>query len=233
VKTKTAPAASYDLRTVPAYPLAEAARYLRLAPATLRSWCVGRPYPVRAGVGHFRPLIQLPESKPILSFENLVEAHVLRALRTQHGVSIQAVRDAIRYAGRSLNIERVLTSKELRTHAGELFLDRYGQLISLSRSGQLAMKRLLEAYLRRVEWDLSDVPFRLYPFVRGESDDAPRNIVIDPSIAFGRPVLLGHGVTTRAITDRIDAGETPEEVARDYELEPRDVEEAVLYERAA
>ena len=95
------------------------------------------------------------------------------------------------------------------------------------------MKRLLEAYLRRVEWDLSDVPFRLYPFVRGESDDAPRNIVIDPAIAFGRPVLLRHGVTTRAITDRIDAGETPEEVARDYELEPRDVEEAVLYERAA
>jgi len=47
------------------------------------------------------------------------------------------------------------------------------------------MRKLLEAYLKRVEWDLSDVPFRLYPFVRGESDDAPRNIVIDPAIAFG------------------------------------------------
>jgi len=234
MKAKTTLNALDDLRKAPAYPLAEAARYLRLAPATLRSWCVGRPYQRRDGPAHFRPLIDLPgRDATILSFENLVEAHVLRALRVEHSVSIKAVREAIRYAERSLQIKRLLTSRELRTHAGEILLDRYGELISLSRSGQLAMRKLLEAYLKRVEWNLSDVPFRLYPFVRGESDGAPRNIAIDPTIAFGRPVLLSHGVSTRAIVDRIDAGESLEEVAQDYELEPHSVEEAVLYERAA
>jgi hypothetical protein len=29
----------------PAYTIAEAARYLKLAPATLRSWFIGRSYP--------------------------------------------------------------------------------------------------------------------------------------------------------------------------------------------
>lgn len=224
----------HDPRSAPAYPLTEAARYLRLAPATLRSWCVGRPYPRRGGMAHFRALIRVPDRrKTVLSFENLVEAHVLRALRTQHGVSIKAVRDSIDYAEQALNIDRLLVRRELRAHAGELFLERYGELISLSRSGQLAMKKLLEAYLKRVEWDLSNVPFRLYPFVRSEMEDAPKTIVIDPTIAFGRPVLLKRGVSTRAIADRIDAGEEVREVADDYELEPSEVEEAVLYERAA
>jgi uncharacterized protein (DUF433 family) len=57
--------------------------------------------------------------------------------------------------------------------------------------------------------------------------------VIDPKIAFGRPVVSEAFVSTRTIVDRIDAGEKMEDVARDYSLTPKAVEEAVLYERAA
>ena len=40
-----------------------------------------------------------------------------------------------------------------------------------------------------------------------------RSIAIDPKIAFGRPIVRRVGVTTAAIVDRIDAGETVAEVA--------------------
>jgi uncharacterized protein (DUF433 family) len=40
------------------------------------------------------------------------------------------------------------------------------------------------------------------------------------------------GVSTQAIADRIDAGESVHELAADYRLEPSEIEEAVLYERA-
>jgi hypothetical protein len=84
---------------VPAYGIAEAARYIKLPPATLRSWVVGRSYPKRDGAGYFEPLIQLPqENNSLLSFANLVEAYVLRALRQEHGVSIKDVRAALDYA---------------------------------------------------------------------------------------------------------------------------------------
>jgi uncharacterized protein (DUF433 family) len=233
MKTKTAPSAS-DPRSMPAYPLAEAARYVHIAPATLRSWCLGRPYQRRDGVARFTPLIRLPAPRTgTLSFHNLVEAHVLRALRTEHGVPIKALREAIRYAEQSLRIERILLRKELCTHAGEVFLEHYGDLISLSKSGQLAMRKLLEAHLKRVEWDVRDVPRRLYPFGQGERTDSPRNIMIDAAIAFGRPVIVTRGVSTRAIADRIDAGESVEELAADYDLSQTDIEEAVVYERVA
>jgi uncharacterized protein (DUF433 family) len=222
-----------DRRDVAAYPLAEAARYVRLAPATLRAWVVGRPYRKRDGKGYFEPLIRPADAKRVvLSFNNLIEAHVLRALRTEHGVSIRAVRDALRYAEHALAIDRLLLRKELRTTAGELFLDRYGELVSLSRSGQLAMRKLLEAYLQRVEWD-DGWPIRLYPFVSGELTAARRPIAIDPTIAFGRPVVSRNSVSTAVIAERIDAGESIEDVAADYDLNREEVEEAVLYEHAA
>ena len=220
-------------REVPAYPIAEAARYLGLAPATLRSWVKGREYPTRKGSGHFTPLIRLPEPRqPLLSFNNLVEAHVLKSLRRDHSVSIGAVREALQYAQRTCRVPRLLLSPELRAHAGELFLDRYGALLSLTPSGQYALRKVLESYLQRVVWDQA-LPRRLYPFVRGDSADAPRDIVIDPELAFGRPVVERRGISTSAIVQRFDAGETAEAIATDYELTPKEVEEAVLYERAA
>lgn len=223
-----------DRREVPAYPLAEAARYIHLAPATLRSWVIGRDYPVRTGTGHFQPLIKLPDPKnQALSFSNLIEAHVLRALRTEHGVSIQAVREALDYAESALGIKKLLLSDELRTDAGDIFLQTYGSLTNLSKSGQLAMQKVLEAYLKRVERDESKMPIRLYPFSRSIESEAHRVVAIDPNIAFGRPIVFRKSIATRTIADRIDSGETVDEIAADYQLKQAEVEEAVLYERAA
>jgi uncharacterized protein (DUF433 family) len=168
----------------------------------------------------------------VLSFWNLIEAHVLRSLRTEHGVTIKAVREAVDYAERTLKVERLLLSKELRTDAGRLFLDKYGQLIDLPASGQLAMRLVFEEHLKRVEWDEWKFPIRLYPFVSAATP-VPRTIAIDPKIAFGRPVVARAGVSTAAIAGRIDAREPAAEVAADYELTVEEVEQAVLYERAA
>lgn len=223
-----------DIRNQPAYTVAEAARYLKVAPATLRSWVVGRPYPKGAGTAHSSPLIQ-PGLKrpPTLSFWNLIEAHVLRSLRTEHGVSMDALRKALRYAQKALDIERLLLSPELRTDAGKLLLERYGQLIELSASGQIAMRRMFNDHLARVEWDEWKFPVRLYPFTSSGVPVADRPIAIDPHVAFGRPVIALHGVTTGAIAERLDAGESTAEVAADYDMTEREIEEAVLYERAA
>ena len=223
-----------DLRERPAYPIAEAARYVRVAPATLRAWTVGRPYETRAGTRQFPPLIHPPSQRPpILSFNNLIEAHVLRALRTEHGVPLKDVRSAVRYAERELGIDRLLTRKDISAAAGELFLDRYGELLSLTASGQLAMRRVLEEHLKRVEWDAWQFPVRLYPFVLPDGLTGERPIAIDPTIAFGRPIVTRVGVSTRAIADRIDAGESVADLAADYSISEAEVEQAVLYERAA
>lgn len=227
-------AASTDIRDRPAYPVAEAARYLKVPAATLRSWVVGREYDTRSGPRHFPALVAPASRSPLaLSFYNLVEAHVLRALRTTHSVSVPKVRTAIRFAEQELGLVRLLLRKELCTSAGQLFLDRYGQLIELSPSGQLAMREMLQAYLRRIEWDRNQFPIRLFPFITREQASTEQPIVIDPAIGFGRPILQNRAIATATIAQRIDAGESVDELAEDYDLTPADIEQAVLYERAA
>lgn len=227
-------AAEIDLRDQPAYPLAEAARYLKVPVATVRSWALGRDYETTEGRRHF-PAIFQPASRrpPVLSFWNLVEAHVLRALRTEHGVSVQAVRKALAIAEREFHVERLLLSKELLAGAGDVFLDRYGQLIDLTASGQLAMRQVLAAHLKRIEWDTSKFPVRLYPFPTADLLEGNAPIAIDPMVAFGRPIIVRRGVTTAVIAERLDAGESIAAVAADYDLEPGDIEQAIVYEHAA
>lgn len=223
-----------EIRNQAAYGLAEAARYIRLPVATLRSWVAGRTYPKAGGKESFHPIIQ-PAHRgppPQLSFWNLVEAHVLRSLRTEHGVALRELRNAIQYAQRTLKIDRLLLHEGLRTQAGDVFLEHYGRLIKLNASGQLAMRKLFEEHLKRVEWDQWKFPVRLYPFVSAEVA-APKPIAIDPAIAFGRPVILRAGVSTVTIADRLDAGETVDELAKDYGLERTEIEQAAVYERAA
>jgi len=226
--------AATDIRDQPAYSLAEASRYLKLPAATLRAWAVGRSYPTAGGARHFRPLTRPARRQPPqLSFWNLIEAHVLRSFRTDHGVSLKALRQALDFAERELQIERLLLRKELCADAGQLFLDRYGELISLSASGQLAMRRLLEEHLKRVEWDAWKFPVRLYPFLSADLPTEQRPIAIDPGISFGRPVVARLGISTAVLAERIDAGESIDDLAADYGLSLPEIEQAVLYERAA
>ena len=223
-----------DPRELPAYTVAEAARYVDVPAATLRSWFSGRTYPRVDGVGSFEPVLS-PADRGTghLSFRNLVEAHVLRALRTRHGIRLKTVRQALKTAGERLGIADLLyRNRALLVADRSLFLEYYGELLHLDLSEQIAMRRVLEAFLARVDWDDRDLPIRLYPFLRG-TESAGRAIVIDPQVSFGRPILADSGISTSALVHRIDAGEGIEAVARDYDITPGDVEAAILFEKAA
>lgn len=224
-----------DPRAVPAYTVADAARYLHTPAATLRSWFVGRTYARRGGdTASFERLITPADADARrLSFFNLVEAHVLRALRTRHEVPISSVRAALAFAERELKIPHLLLSEELETSAGDIFMEHYGRLINLSRSGQIAMRRVLESYLRRVERDDSSIPIRLYPFLRGPGEVSAREVVIDPRVSFGRPVVAGTGIRTETLAERLDAGESLEDLVLDYGLSEDAIKDAVLFEQAA
>ena len=208
-----------DIRERPLYSQREAAFVVGVSPSVLRRW-LG---PTGEG-----PLIRVadPESRR-LSFNNVIEAYVLRSLQTRHGVSSRAVRRAVVFAEGKLGVERLLLRKELRW-SGDLFWDQLSDLVNLSESGQLAMRQVVESYLNRVDWDAADLPARLFP--RVVSAPEARNVVVDPRLGFGQPVVAGVGVGTSVVARRIDAGETVEDVARDYGVGVAAIADAVVYQ---
>lgn len=233
VKTKRLeiPKPGQEPRELPAYSLIEAARYLRMPEATLRSWVVGRSYPATAGERFFKPIIQLPEiGSSVLSFVNMVEAHVLDAIRRQESVSLRKVRVAVAFLERHYNSRHPLVEHQFETEGLDLFVQKAGLLINLSQEGQLAMREIVASYLRRVERDVKGLPIRLYPFTRKREREEPRAVVIDPLVSFGRPVLTGTGIATAILAERFKAGESVEELAKDYGRTALDIQEALRCE---
>ena len=220
-----------DPRELPAYGLSEAVRYLRIAPATLRSWVLGRYYPTDAGSQFFKPVIHLPEpSWPVLSFVNLVEVHVLEAIRRDHEIPLRKVRAAVKFLEQHFGSNHPLADHQFETDGLDLFVQRAGLLINLSQSGQLAMREVVQAYLRRIERDPKGLPIRLYPFTRKRQLEEPRVVVIDPFVSFGRAVLVGTGISTAVIAERFKAGEAMEALAEDYGRDLLEIQEAIRCE---
>ncbi|MBI1903794.1 MAG: hypothetical protein HYS13_22040 [Planctomycetia bacterium] len=222
---------------MPTYGIAEAARYLQLPLATLRSWVVGRTYQAGGEHRRFKPLIALPDPKSgLLSFYNLAEAHVLSAFRRKHHVPLSRIRAALRFVRQRFGWRRPLIEQEFRTDGATLFIEHLGQLIDAA-GGQLVMKSVLDAHLERLQWrDRSLVCF--YPFTRPVADPAeiaaaPKSVLIDPRFAFGRPVLARGKVATAVLADRFKAGESLVDLASDYGCEASEIEEGIRCELQA
>ena len=231
--------ATDDIRAMPCYSIPEAAHYLRIPETTLRSWVRGRKYPTSGGDQFFQPVIELPDdSQNLLSFINLVEIHVLDAIRRDHRISLHKVRIAIDFIEKELKSDHPLAYHKLETDGLDLFVEEYGQLINVSQTGQLVLRNLLQAHLRRIDRDSAGYARRLYPFTRKRLQliEEPKAIVIDPRISFGRPVLAGTGIPTAIIAERYKAGEAIGALADDYDRPTLEIEEAIrceLYTRAA
>jgi len=226
------------LRLIPAYPFSEAAHYLQMPVATLRAWCVGYDY--QAGAKRFKPVIRLDGKKSEgLSFLNLVEAHVLSAIRRQHRIPLPKIRQALDYVAKHLQLERPLSQAQFATMGVDLFVEELDRVVNVSREGQVEMADLIRTHLRRIERDAHGMPIKLYPFTTKPTinsaaaqhpAESERTVVIDPRIAFGRPVLVGTSVPTAVLADRFKAGDTLSEMAEDYGAQQEAIEEAIRCE---
>jgi uncharacterized protein (DUF433 family) len=222
-----------DPAEVARYTRVDASRATGVPASTIGVWVHGMPKPGRKGSrSRYEPVITLPDPDDTrLSFNNLLEVNVLRALREVHEVQLQCVRTAIENAKRDRGIDRLLLHDNLRTSGKRLFLDYYFQLVDLSNSKQLAMRSILEHSLKRVEID-KELRKSFFPMPRHMSRDA-QPILVSPYVAFGNAILERSGVSTFAVRSRVDAGEDKAAVIADYGLSNDEFEEAILYEAAA
>jgi len=243
MKEAQEPYLEMDVREVPVYSMSEAARYLSLAPATLGSWLKGRYYTAGGIRQWWEPLITLADQDAsMLSFNNLVEAHVLKSLRRKHGVPMKGVRIALDYAKKKYSIERLFLSQELHTvkhkkgdrernAVGALFLKKLGEVEQISAGGQLVLREALTRHLARVDRDSSGMPIRLFPFLGSRPD---KQILIDPRVSFGRPVLANRGIRVSTLVERVNANEDIDRIASDYAIDRAEIFRALeFHEQAA
>ena len=212
-------------RTLATYQVAEAARFLRMHPGTLRIWLKGN-----------RLLRPTKVQRTQLSFLNLVEAHVLSALRGKFGLSMQRIRialDELRHQWP--DVEYPLATEEFFTDGKYLLVEKLGQLFNLNQGSQIEVGELIRVYLHRIDRDEIG-PVRLHPFTVNPDVNPKRaekrTVLISPYVSFGRPSISGIGIATEVVYDRFVAGDTISEMCRDYRLTPVQIQEVLRYESA-
>lgn len=221
-----------DLREFPAYSIPEAAGYLRLPVSTLRAWLLGQRYRAGDVPRFFKPVIEIADRKDRqLSFINLVEAFVLAGIRREHEIPLPKVRKAVDYLRRTFNTNRPLADEQFETDGIDLFVEKMGALIGATQEGQIQMRDVIRDRLKRIRRDPKGLPEKIVLFPARSGKAGSTDVVIDPKLSFGRPVLDRFGVRTAILAERFDAGEDINVLAEEYSAPAEAIQNAIRCER--
>lgn len=239
-----------DIRELPSYSITEAAIYLGIPPSTLKSWVRGHKSPTGK---RYPPMIRPADPRRLLlSFYNLAEAHILDAARRQH-VPPKRLRLAVEWANETLPGPHPLIRNEFATAGQRMFVDklqrRKSATVEASRGGQIVDLRLapvLKKFLKTIIRGDDHLPIEIHPIrpappkktakavlppkkgpLRSYVRESP--LAINPAICSGRPVVKGTDVLASILRHRAHAGEPLSDLARDYGLDIREIEEVVRY----
>jgi uncharacterized protein (DUF433 family) len=221
----------------PLYTVAEAARYLDVPPSTLATWAHGyvRQPPGRAEV-HGAPILTALET-PIagsatIPFVGLAEGLVLAGIR-KAGVPMQRIRPALDWLRSELGLEHVLASRKLFTDGAEVLYDfaesqgdtpegQTARQLVVVRRGQHVFAEVIDAYLKRVEFDVDDYArlIRLPGYTAAE-------VVADPSRGFGQPIFVHGGARVEDVLGTFQAGVPLKAVAAEYGVPESELEDAL------
>jgi uncharacterized protein (DUF433 family) len=200
------------------YTISEAAQYVGLPYSTFQSWV--KP------VGAKLPLITSLDRKGYeasIPFIGLAEAFVLQAAR-RAGVPRHRIRPGVEAVKAELGLEHALASQVLYTDGAELLVEYASDDddLEVARTRQRQLTETVKHQLQQISYAGDGYAQRLRL-----SGFGPAEVLVDPQVAFGDPVVKGAGTRVRDVLERFWAGEGLRAIAYDFDL-TEEVVEALL-----
>jgi uncharacterized protein (DUF433 family) len=209
---------------MPRYSYAEADRLAGVSRGTTRRWLAGYAYRSPAGQRVTMPPITPGEpTADAVSFLDMVEVVAIGGLK-KTGFSTRAIRQVVQNCRELLGVQRPLTTLAFKVGGHEIFVDRGDVLLEVGRRKRMqAWNDVLAPFLDNLDYR-EEIASRWWPLGR----EVP--IVVDPEYGHGLPIIHGSGVRTEIIRERAEAGDLIEQIACDFNLDPREVERALQFE---
>jgi uncharacterized protein (DUF433 family) len=183
------------------------------------------------GAGEAKPIVTADheDGRLTVPFIGFAEAFVLTALR-QAGVPMQRIRPAVGDLKREIGLEHALASRNLATDGAEVLYRYAGDEPdrTVVRSKQRQFRKAVEDRLRPIHYAADGLADRLWLPIYGEEE-----VFVDPTKAFGRPLLRSGRARVEDIADRFAAGESISELAQDFRVSAEQVEHVVRVEAKA
>jgi len=199
---------------------------------TVVRWLRGYDYEDRGGgIRHsaplWRPDYANDDDTIEVSFRDLIELRFVKAFRDV-GLGLPTIRECFKRAVVEVHDERPFSTQRFRTDGKTIFLEithdvREGELLDL-RQRQRVFHRVVAPSLRDLEFD-AEVVARWFPL-----GISRKSIVVDPTRAFGRPIVVEGSVPTEILFEAVKTEGSPDKVAKLYEVPLSAVREAVMFQ---
>ncbi|KQR79741.1 hypothetical protein ASG35_07665 [Burkholderia sp. Leaf177] len=217
------------------YTFHEASRLTKIPVRDLRRWLDGYSYRDKAqetliSVAPLWETELASDEIDGISFHDLLEIRFVQAFR-KHGVSLQTIRLASRMARELLATPYPFTARRFQTDGRTIFasaMEETGEteLLDLVRR-QYAFRKVIEPSLYHgIEFDQDQLAMRWYPAHRSKA------VMLDPGVAFGKPVVTEGAVRTDILYDAVLAEGNKNLVARLYEVPVSAVDAAIIFEES-
>jgi uncharacterized protein (DUF433 family) len=217
-------AATSELLGVGLYTPEEAALYARVYPRMLCRWLYGSA----AGDSVLRPQIAPREERRVVTFLDFVQAMAVRAVRIQHHIPLQKIRQAINNAESEFGVDYPFARKHTTYLVGNDVVIRIGEGEYVQASGKAEKNRLItkvvELYMRDLgfsEKGLANI-YQAYSWGEWAVD-------MNPKLRFGEPLVRSCGYSARALWEAFKAEGSFEAAAEAYGVKPGEVEAACRY----
>jgi len=141
------------------------------------------------------------------------------------GFSFKQIRKINVTARFYLKTPRPLVTETFRVMGRDIFVDEgFGILLNVGRgAGMQAWDEVLDPFLDTVEYE-GEIVRRWWPLGKNAE------VLVDPDFGFGLPVVEGVGVRTEIIAERYRAGDSPNEIAYDFDVTPKQIDDALRWE---
>ncbi|TLS68647.1 DUF433 domain-containing protein [Mariprofundus erugo] len=209
------------------YTFQEATRLTGIKSGELRRWLCG----YKAGGKDMPPLWQAELAEADLdglSFHDLLEVQFVKAFR-KYDVSLQTIRIAARHAREMFNSPYPFTCHRFQTDGKTIFWEaarESGEQDMLDlRNKQFVFEKVIQPSLYKgIEFDAGDRAARWFP-------EKNRKVVLDPAIAFGKPIVADTGIRTDILFEAwLAEGKDKQRVARQFEVPIQAVNAAIHFE---
>jgi len=212
------------------YSIPEASAYTGIKKSSIRRWLIGykdRRAQFHAGLWT-SPLAD--EEFEAITFGDLLELRFVHAFR-EHGVSLQAIRLAAEHARGYFESAYPFTCQRFQTDGRSIFAEVKEEtgdetLVDLVKRQNVFSQIIKPSLYRGIEYGEHGTARRWYPMARS------RKVVLDPQVAFGRPVVSESSVPTEILFQSwLNEGENTQMVARLFEVKADEVDAAIRFEQ--
>jgi uncharacterized protein (DUF433 family) len=214
----------YEAIHRPRYSFAESDRIARVTPNTSRRWLKGYSFWYDGEHHEMPPVTPTTETREAVSFVDLMEVATIGKLRSK-GFSFKRIRKINATARFFLRKRRPLVTETFKVMGRDIFVDDgFGILVDVGYgAGMQAWDEVLDPFLDTVEYE-GEIVRRWWPLGRDVA------VLVDPNYGFGLPVIEGVGVRTEIIAERHRAGDSTDEIAYDFDVTPKQINDALRWE---